>query len=261
MSMTPTKFSTQDIVKLYESEAKKHGESGTSTIQDIRTRNLEMQAIFSYIREGMRVLEIGCGNGYVAEALVRRMNVTVDASDFSADMAKIAAARDLTGACGRARFFQESVLDLDRPSQYDLVYTERCIQNLVTWDDQKDALRRIVAALKPGGEYIMLESFWTGLNNLNAARAEVGLDPIPESWHNKFFDEAETKAHMSVLRCEFLEQNCFLSGYYFGSRVLLPAISPKGKKISSSSILNDFFVGLPAAGDFAPMKILRFRKS
>jgi hypothetical protein len=65
---------------------------------------------------------------------------------------------------------------------------------------------------------------------------------------------------MEALGCECVEQNCFLSGYYFGSRVLLPAISPRDKKVSSASILNDFFCGLPAAGDFAPQKILRFRR-
>lgn len=256
----PMKFSTDDILKLYESEAKKHGEGGTSTIQDMRTRVLEMRAIFSYIRDGMTVLEIGCGNGYVAEALARQFAVDMDASDFSADMVNVAVRRDLSGARGKVRFFQESVLDLHRPAKYDLVFTERCIQNLTTWDAQKDGLRRIVESLKSRGEYIMLESFWTGLNNLNAARQEVGLAPIPESWHNRFFDEPETRQHMESLDCELVEQNCFLSGYYFGSRVLLPAISPKDKAVSSASILNDFFCGLPASGDFSPMKILRFRK-
>ncbi len=202
MSTPSTKFSTEDIVKLYESEAKKHGAEGTSTIQDIRTRNLEMRAIFSYVRDGMNVLEIGCGNGYVAEALAREFAVTLDASDFSVDLIKIAEARNLAGTRGQVRFFQESVLDLDRPARYDLVYTERCIQNLTTWDAQKEGLRRIVASLKPGGEYIMLESFWTGLNNLNAARSEVGLPAIPESWHNRFFDETETKQHMKSIGCE-----------------------------------------------------------
>jgi len=65
---------------------------------------------------------------------------------------------------------------------------------------------------------------------------------------------------MASLRCEFVEENCFLSGYYFGSRVLLPAVSPRDKQINSSSILNDYFCALPPAGDFSPMKILRFRK-
>src|SRR5262245_28570369 len=61
-----SKFSEADIVNLYKSEAQKHGAEGTSTIQDLRTRHMEMDAILGYIRDGMRVLEIGCGNGFVA---------------------------------------------------------------------------------------------------------------------------------------------------------------------------------------------------
>ena len=106
----------------------------------------------------------------------------------------------------------------------------------------------------------MLESFWTGLNNLNAARRELDLEEISESWHNRFFKEEETKDYMESLGCHLADQNCFLSGYYFGSRVLLPALMPKGKPVISKSILNDYFCALPPAGDFAPMKILRFKK-
>ena len=65
---------------------------------------------------------------------------------------------------------------------------------------------------------------------------------------------------MQSIGCRYLDQNAFLSGYYFGSRVLLPALMPAGKKVSSSSRLNDYFAALPPAGDFCPMKILRFRR-
>jgi ubiquinone/menaquinone biosynthesis C-methylase UbiE len=256
-----TKFSTDDILNLYKSEAAKHGAGGTSTIQDIRTRELEMAAIFGYVRDGMRVLEVGCGNGYVAEELIRKFSVDVDAFDYSHDLAAIAKTRRVSGAKGKVQFSQGDVLELDKRDTYDLVFSERCVQNLVTWEDQKKGLDNIRRSLKVGGEYVMLESFWTGLNNLNAARAELDIEPIPESWHNLFFKEQETVDYMQSIGCEYVDQNRFLSGYYFGSRVLLAAIMPKGKKVASSSILNDYFRALPPAGDFSPMKILRFRRT
>ena len=254
------KFTIDQILKLYESEAQKHGLEGTSTIQDIRTRRLEMKALFEHVRDSTRVLEIGCGNGYVAEAIVRNFAVDLDAFDFSEDMVKLAQLRSLGGIKGRVRFYQQDVLRLESIDTYDLIFSERCIQNLVDWEEQKRALSKIAAALRSGGRYVMLESFWTGLNNLNAARGEVGLPPIPESWHNQFFSEPETKEFMTSIGCEFIEENCFLSGYYFGSRVLLPALLPAGKEVRSTSILNDFFAGLPPSGDFSPMKILVFEK-
>lgn len=254
-------FTTDDIAKLYESEARKHGAEGTSTIQDMRTRRLEMQALFSYARDNLKLLEVGCGNGYVAEALVREFQVELDAFDFSHHLVAIAQGRDIRNAKGVVRFYQGDVLNLDAVSAYDLIFSERCLQNLGAWDDQKKGLANIASALKPSGEYIMLECFWTGLNNLNAARQEVGLKAIPESWHNRFFVEDDTKEYMHSIGCRYVDQNCFLSGYYFGSRVLLPAIMPKDREVSSKSILNDYFCALPAAGDFSPMKILRFRKT
>ena len=254
------KFTKEDILELYKSEAEKHGEDGRSTIQDIRTRRLEMEALFSYVRDDLKVLEVGCGNGFVAETLIRKFNIDLDAFDFSHDMIVIAKTRKIQTARGRVSFSQRDILKLDVLEKYDLIFSERCIQNLASWEEQKIGLGNIARALKSGGEYIMLESFWTGLNNLNAARCELDLEEIQESWHNRFFIEDQTKQHMESIGCRYVDQNCFLSGYYFGSRVLLPAIMPKNKPVTSKSILNDYFCALPPAGDFAPMKILRFKK-
>ena len=41
-----SKFTVDDITKLYASEASKHGIRGTSTIQDMRTRELEVKRTF-----------------------------------------------------------------------------------------------------------------------------------------------------------------------------------------------------------------------
>lgn len=254
------KYSLEQIVDLYSKEAEKHGDSGTSTIQDIRTRNLEIDAIFRYIRDGMDVLEIGCGNGYVAQRLVESFNVNLDAFDFSEELIKIAKNRDLSKAGGKVQFSHQDVLKLEANQKYDLVFTERVLQNLLSWNDQKIALKKIVNSLKKGGLFVMEECFWSGLNNLNAAREELNLDPVPESWHNLYFYDQEVKDCMGDLGAVFVEENCFLSGYYFGSRIVLPALLPKNKAATFKSILNDYFCKLPAAGDFSPMKILVFKR-
>lgn len=261
--MTPTqseKFTTEDIRNLYASEAEKHGLEGTSTIQDARTRRLEIEALRRYVTDGMKALEIGCGNGYVAEELARTVNIDLDAFDVSPEMIALAQRRNLDGSLGRVRFYRDDVMTFTVPVRYQLVFSVRCIQNLATWRDQKVALSRIMGALEDGGRYLMLEGFWTGLNNLNAARTEVGLEPIAESWHNRFFEEVPTTEFVESLGCRLIKQDRFLSGYYFGSRVLLPALTPSGRPVTSESILNDFFVGLPPVGDFAPMKILVFQR-
>lgn len=254
-----SKFTVDDITKLYASEASKHGVSGTSTIQDMRTRELEVKALSSYVRDGQKVLDVGCGNGYVAVQLARQFRIDLDGFDFSEDLIAHALLQPLTDLRGHVNFSRRNVLTFDQTAKFDLIYSVRCLQNLTTWSDQKTGLSNIVKALKPGGEYVMHEGFWTGLNNINEARAELDLDPIPESWHNVFFQEEQTIEFMKSIGCVYLGHNPFLSGYYFGSRVLLPALMPAGKKVTSACRLNDYFAHLPPHGDFCPMKILHFR--
>ena len=254
------KYTLDDIQRHYRSEAEKHGEKGTSTIQDIRTRQLEINAIFSYIRDGMKVLEVGCGNGFVAQELIRRFDVDLDAFDFSADLIGIAKQRSTGGTRGKVNFYLGDVLKLNIEQEYDLVFTERVLQNLLDWPAQQIGLANIIRALRPGGLFVMEECFWSGLDTLNAARAELDIEPIPESWHNVFFHDSEVLEYVPKIGAEFVEENRFLSGYYFGSRVLLPALLPKGKKAASRSVLNDFFCQFPAAGNFSPMKIMVFKR-
>jgi ubiquinone/menaquinone biosynthesis C-methylase UbiE len=254
-------FTVEQIQSHYKDEASKHGSDASSTIQDWRTRELELKALFSYMRDGDDVLEVGCGNGYCAEELVKKFQVNVDATDFSLDLITIAQKRSLGKVKGRVNFVHQDVLELNAEEKYDLIFTERCLQNLVSWEDQQKALKNIVNAMKPGSKLVLLESFWTGLNQLNEARKELDLSEVSPPWHNLFFDEPKTIEYLASLSCNYQEQNCFLSGYYFGSRVIYPSLLRDGKQPHSSSVLNNYFWQWPSNGDFCPMKIMVFCKN
>jgi ubiquinone/menaquinone biosynthesis C-methylase UbiE len=72
---------------------------------------------------------------------------------------------------------------------FDVVYTERCLINILDWGEQKQALDEIARILKPSGYYLMIECFTDGLENNNKARKEMGLDEIEPAYHNKYFEK------------------------------------------------------------------------
>lgn len=251
------------IVKImdhYSKEAQLHGVSGTCTIQDIRTRYLELNAISKFVQDGMRIGEVGCGNGFTAKELAKRFYVTIEASDLNRDLVKLAKKHPLKNSRGNVAFSVKNVLSLRDKDKFNLIFTERCLQNLLSWNQQKHALELLRNALTLGGILILVESFFDCLKNLNEAREELDLPKINPPWYNHWFDKNELVRHATRLGLQFFEEDNFLSGYYFGSRVILPAIYPKGKQVQSNSRLNDFFAGLPASGSFGPMKLVAFRK-
>ena len=65
--------------------------------------------------------------------------------------------------------------------------------NLDSWENQKKSLEEIRRVLTPGGFFIMIEAFTDGWDNLNQAREVVSLTPIPQPFHNHFFDKAMFK--------------------------------------------------------------------
>ena len=250
----------EEILDHYRKHADTYGMDAASTIEDRHARDLEVAAIRRHIEDGQRILEVGCGNGYTAVTIAAEMAVDIDAFDLSPDLVAIARQRPLDGLAGRVAFRVGDALDLDATAAYDAVYSERALQNLLSWDEQKRALAGIAAALEPGGRFIMLECFFGGFRNLNAAREELGLPPITMPRENQFFEEDAVIEHMTEEGCRFVGEDCALSGYFFGSRVIYPALLPKGKTAVSSSILNTYFVGLEPRGDFCPMKIMLFAR-
>lgn len=254
------KFDVNKMLEYYADEANKHGHSGTSTIQDMRTRLLEINAISKYIKEKQKILEPGCGNGYTAWKLTKTKQVFIDAYDLCEELISLAKARSKDKLKGDYNFFHADACVWKKENNYDTIFTERVLQNIPLWDNQQIALENIYMSLKKGGYYIMEECFMSGLNNLNQARQELDLPFIDEPWHNVFFDDKALFTFMSTLGFKKVAEDNFLSGYYFGSRVLLAALYPKDKKLLSASILNEYFCNLPPAGNFSPMRIVIFEK-
>jgi ubiquinone/menaquinone biosynthesis C-methylase UbiE len=255
----------------YRAVAEKYGESPRSSMEDDFVRGKEIECIVNFYRflkedaqHPLKVLEVGCGNGYALELLS-----SVDGTDqfwgvdFTAELLSIARKRQLPNCV----FMQGDARALDaQPEFFDWVYTERCLINILDSDAQLEALRQIANVLKPKGYYLMIEGFADGLRNYNKARLECGLPEVKEALHNKNFERDEIFAKIrdlfTIVEGSQLERysiaSNFLSSYYFVSRVLYPALT-KGEVVRNSEIAK-FFSFLPPMGNYSTIQACVLQK-
>lgn len=252
------------ISEHYVKMAKEWGASKQSTMRDVNIRDLEVDQIIHVlgaVREYIpspRVLEIGCGNGYTIEQIKQRLDLPqIVCIDYCEELLEIARRRELTNITFKKEDVQNLSFD---DSSIDVVLTERCLINLDAWEKQQKALDEITRVLRPGGVYIMVESFTDGLANLNGARKAVGLEPIPQPFHNLYFEKDKFLEwlggkfeYFSTAHPEADFGNCqnFLSSYYFGSKVIYPALIPKGIDVEYNNPFVEFFRFMPGYGNFS----------
>ncbi|MGD0976826.1 MAG: class I SAM-dependent methyltransferase [Minisyncoccia bacterium] len=249
------------IKEHYKKEAEEHGLASTSTMADLMTRRLEIVNISSYLKDEEKCLEVGCGNGSGSIEILKTKKIDLTCIDFSRDLITLAQKQSTKNIKGKIKFQERDILKLQDKNKYDCVFTERCIINLLNWNDQKKALKNIAGVLKKGGRLILLEAFKDGLDSLNKAREEIGLAAIPPAYHNLLLDKISVSKYLVSQGMRFVEENNFLSSHYFGSRILYPALAKAvSKEIIYNSTFADFFASLPPHGNFAHIKILIFKK-
>jgi len=269
---TETLTNDQIIKDHYKTQAQKHKDSALSTMEDPVTRQKEVSLIKNFfslpeVQKCKNILEIGCGNGYTLGILSTAFpSYKFTGLDFSEDLLQIANERKLKnvsfeqGDARKLRFDDES---------FDVIFTERCIINLLTWEEQQQALDEMCRILKKGGYILFMESFSEGYNNLNKARTELGLDSIPMPHHNLYFErnEFETFVSRKFEICNATDLGAdantvprnFLSSHYFTARVLHPLLT-KGDPFLKNTEFVKFFSFLPPSGCYAAIEAYILKK-
>jgi len=192
----------------------------TKSIIDENLHELEMQMVCRYLLHNDRLIDFGCGNG---EATVRYSGqvqecVGVERSQYLRDQALDNAAR--SGMTNIQIVEGDILASQESLGLFDVAVTQRMLINLISWEDQQRGLINIHRLLRPGGRYIMIENTNDGFSALNDMRKAVGLSPIRQHWHNRFFDYEEL---MSFMKDKFQLLNFHDFGlYYFLTRVYVP---------------------------------------
>lgn len=258
--MTDNKKSKKDVREHWNARAGLGLEAGT---QDVMVKQLEIDTIAKYIHDGMKILDIGCGNGVTAIEMARRHEVNILGIDFAEEMVK--AANEILSTVqlrGSVRFEIGDVNKLEKfKEKFDLIYTERTLINLPDWPAQKKAIGKIVSLLTDGGIYVMCENSQDGLDKINSLRKLVGLNPITPPWHNRYFWDAEILA-TKLPNAKLEAVNPFSSTYYFLSRVVNAWLAAQdNKEPRYDAPVNQLALQLPAIGDTAQNKIWLWRKN
>lgn len=144
-------------------------------LMDVFQRELEYEYVCRHLKEDMRVLEVGCGNGYSTKRF-RPLVKQIDAFDCSEQM--VNRAKKSVGETNN-RFFTDDVLDPQRiQGVYDAVICVRVLINLRNLDEQKRALQNLIGLIKPKGSLILAEGFTDGFTELNSLRLQVGMPAL-----------------------------------------------------------------------------------
>ena len=114
------------------------------------------------VRPGMRCLDLGCGGGEVTFDLARLVEPDGSVIGIDMDETKLALARQAIVGQGvtNVEFRAGNVAGWNEPGSYDLVYCRFLLQHLA---DPVDLLRRMWAAVRPGGAIAVEDADFDGL--------------------------------------------------------------------------------------------------
>lgn len=217
--------SSSDILEFWNRKVETEG----TTIKDLFFRDLQVEAINSYLKPTDHLLDPGCGNG---DNVARYSEVVarVTAVDFSPSMIRHCQAHHPSD---RVRYQVGDIKELPFDGNtFDVVVIERTLINLTSLKDQTQALREAIRVLKPGHLCLLGEVSERGHQSLNEWRSRFGIEPLERHWHNLPLDEERLLA--SVQDVSTVEHIVRFSTYEFISKVLYPvSIAPEEPQFGS----------------------------
>jgi ubiquinone/menaquinone biosynthesis C-methylase UbiE len=257
--MRSDKASAEEVLAFWNSRGGLGQWAGT---RDVLAKQLEIEAIAGHVRDGLRILELGCGNGITAMELARRYKVEILGIDYAQEM--ITAAQGLMQGQqfkGTVSFRTGDVRQMPEFQRgFDLIYTERVFINLPDWNAQRAAIEDTTRMLAPGGAFVMLENSQDGLERINELRARVGLPRIDAPWHNRYLRDDEV-ATLAIPGVTLERVQHYSSTYYFLSRVVNAALAAQsGTEPDYDSPVNKLALSLPPMGEFGQGRIWLWRK-
>lgn len=187
------------IKEFWDKRAVEFGKSMHATLGETHLRELEIRTMIRVLKRvnPSLVLEIGCGNGYSTFIYAEKFpKMKIIATDYSKKMI------DTAKENYHRKNIQYEIWDITQPNEFpfetkkfDLVFSQRVIQNLPSWKIQRKVITNLISMLTDNGRLCLMECSEEGVNQLNKWRKRIGRGPINGiiPWHNKFIDDSKIK--------------------------------------------------------------------
>lgn len=124
---------------------------GTNKVLDRRTLETDNKNLLKYLKEGISVLDVGCGSGAITKGIAEKAGkaMGIDTSE-----SLIAQARKNYGDIPNLEFQVADIHTFDTTERYDIITAARVLQWL---SDPKETLLKLKPLLKEGGVLAILD--------------------------------------------------------------------------------------------------------
>ena len=265
--MKNDRFDPARIKKFWDEQAREHGQAPAASWSDVSVIELEIRELASRLRDGDRVLDIGCANGYSTMSLASAKAVQARGLDYIPEMIRQAKRRLASAPAELRRRVSFEVGDARRlkleSGAFDVVILTRVLINLHDWPTQRKALGEAARMLRPGGRLLLSEATIQGWKKLNEFRGEWGLPPIGMPSFNAYLDQDKVVKAAKTHGLRLVELCDFASTYYVATRVFKPLLARASGGVDAADPLmhfNQFFSKAPAWGDYGTQKLFHFEK-
>lgn len=208
----------EDIRQHWQNWAVSFGKDLRATTKGRTAKMIEIAAIGRVIKQArasfkrsLRILEVGCGNGFNCNWIAQNFtDCHVTGLDYIPEM--IEAAKQKQSEDGipavQLNYVVGDALELKNIGDpFDVIFTDRCLINLNSWDLQQQAYRQMASFLTQDGYLATIENSSDARARQSRLRTDMGLPDRPVDKFNTFiadgkFEELAHELGLSVVAAQ-----------------------------------------------------------
>jgi ubiquinone/menaquinone biosynthesis C-methylase UbiE len=251
----------------YDKVAVNHGLSALSSIKDHHIREAELKYINfcleTYGHQGKSLIDLGHGNGHTLKTIREKYeSIDLYGIEYHEKMYQLSCEQNIENCT----LWHDDMISTEvlKKQKFDFILTERSLVNILNLKNRPKVCEQIYHGLKPGGLFIMIESFSETWIKMNEARNEFQLEAIPISHHNKYLNEDTIKIFKKK-GFEEIEHSFgrhYLSTHFYITRVWHPSIRQSNAPMDNSHFSKFFTKALPPSiGEYSPIQFRLFKKT